>query len=306
MSLKRSPSSSLDRHRPLPIQTDVNSGQLIDEDRPLVDEGSKSVTVRQYVRSKMPRLRWTPDLHHCFVHAVERLGGQDRATPKLVLQVMDVKGLTIAHIKSHLQMYRSMKQDKVVQDYFSYSLPTHQQQFHEERRFLKDNSCNFFQAIRFKRTQVPSEGHKKQRQYKEHVIYGEEATLEEEASHGEIVQGCMRKPTSYIIFKGLLNNNSNPETAEEPNNPQMDEHPNREVHSNHLLSRLEDTSECVNGAIDSTLSLSLVSKDPTETRLREAHHNRSLNNQRVSSVLENVKNVSLGLTLDLKMSYSLR
>ena len=34
-------------------------------------------SVRQYVRSKMPRLRWTPDLHMSFVHAVERLGGQD-------------------------------------------------------------------------------------------------------------------------------------------------------------------------------------------------------------------------------------
>ncbi len=34
-------------------------------------------TVRQYLRSKMPRLRWTADLHHCFVHAVERLGGQE-------------------------------------------------------------------------------------------------------------------------------------------------------------------------------------------------------------------------------------
>lgn len=34
-------------------------------------------SVRQYIRSKMPRLRWTPDLHLCFVHAVERLGGQD-------------------------------------------------------------------------------------------------------------------------------------------------------------------------------------------------------------------------------------
>jgi hypothetical protein len=33
--------------------------------------------VRQYNRSKVPRLRWTPDLHHCFVHAIHKLGGQD-------------------------------------------------------------------------------------------------------------------------------------------------------------------------------------------------------------------------------------
>lgn len=37
----------------------------------------KALTVRQYVRSKMPRLRWTPELHNSFVHAVEKLGGQD-------------------------------------------------------------------------------------------------------------------------------------------------------------------------------------------------------------------------------------
>lgn len=39
---------------------------------------ASSGNVRQYVRSKNPRLRWTPELHLCFVHAVERLGGQDR------------------------------------------------------------------------------------------------------------------------------------------------------------------------------------------------------------------------------------
>lgn len=44
-----------------------------------IDESEKktSSSVRPYVRSKMPRLRWTPDLHHRFVNAVERLGGQE-------------------------------------------------------------------------------------------------------------------------------------------------------------------------------------------------------------------------------------
>lgn len=63
--------------------------------------------VRQYNRSEVPRMRWTEELHRQFVEAVECLGGQDEATPKRILQLMGVKGVSISHIKSHLQMYRS-------------------------------------------------------------------------------------------------------------------------------------------------------------------------------------------------------
>ncbi|KAL3644566.1 hypothetical protein CASFOL_009746 [Castilleja foliolosa] len=57
-----------------------------------------------------PRLKWTQELHHKFVNAIERLGGADKATPKSLMRIMGIDGLTLYHLKSHLQRDYGKKQ----------------------------------------------------------------------------------------------------------------------------------------------------------------------------------------------------
>ncbi|MED6130413.1 hypothetical protein PIB30_000918 [Stylosanthes scabra] len=53
------------------------------------------------------RIRWTKDLHEPFMTVVNRLGGPHKAKPKAILDMMKSDLLSITHIKSHLQKYRS-------------------------------------------------------------------------------------------------------------------------------------------------------------------------------------------------------
>ncbi|KAL5981308.1 hypothetical protein ACLOJK_015363 [Asimina triloba] len=61
-------------------------------------QGTGGNSINNPALTSRQRLRWTNELHERFVDAVAQLGGPDRATPKGVLRVMGVQGLTIYHL----------------------------------------------------------------------------------------------------------------------------------------------------------------------------------------------------------------
>lgn len=183
--------------------------------------------VRPYVRSKTPRLRWTPELHQRFTLAVERLGGEDRATPKMVLQIMGVKGLTISHVKSHLQMYRSMKHEQIEQEAeaagrknergrsVAYSAHIHHwdavyhQHHHRHQSNLVNLTMNNYITSYKNHENHRASGLALQNNSVRTKGYVNQQGRNIETSAGK---GC---PSSYIIFKDLLKSCKSPSEEKE-------------------------------------------------------------------------------------------
>lgn len=80
-----------------------------------------------------PRLKWTPELHQTFVEAVAQLGGADKATPKSLMRLMGIPGLTLYHLKSHLQKYRLGKNQQ------STMFDDHEQQVYNVTEGIKEH-----------------------------------------------------------------------------------------------------------------------------------------------------------------------
>ncbi|XP_020553373.1 protein PHOSPHATE STARVATION RESPONSE 1-like isoform X3 [Sesamum indicum] len=87
--------------------TDVGNFECskVQQEKQLEFASSNVASDKEATRNKT-RIRWTEELHKKFIDSVNRLGGAKKATPKGILKLMNCNGLTIFHVKSHLQKYR--------------------------------------------------------------------------------------------------------------------------------------------------------------------------------------------------------
>ncbi|XP_045830918.1 two-component response regulator ARR14-like [Trifolium pratense] len=83
------------------------SHDQIQRDSEVVKTGQKRKKRDEESEKKMNRVSWrsSPELEEKFIGAVNHLG-IDKATPKQIIELMDVRGLETSQVASHLQKFR--------------------------------------------------------------------------------------------------------------------------------------------------------------------------------------------------------
>ncbi|KAK1307763.1 Two-component response regulator ARR14 [Acorus calamus] len=79
--------------------------EMMESVRPVKRNRSEQSKIKEE-NSKAPRVLWDPKLHNMFINAVESLGLQS-VTPKKIMEIMNIPGLSTTQISSHLQIYRN-------------------------------------------------------------------------------------------------------------------------------------------------------------------------------------------------------
>ncbi|WCJ37300.1 Homeodomain-like superfamily protein [Euphorbia peplus] len=88
-----------------------NSDMLL---RNLASSQRVCVTLQDVVPFKLPvydesQFRVSSELHSTILEAVEQLGGIEKATPEDIVNLVNVKWLTVERVKSHLESYQHGK-----------------------------------------------------------------------------------------------------------------------------------------------------------------------------------------------------
>ncbi|KAK1360154.1 hypothetical protein POM88_044628 [Heracleum sosnowskyi] len=102
------------QHLAEPIGPQQELQQTQEQPQQIVEEGQVQFQ-RPLLGMGKPRLYWSRGLHARFVRAVSELGGSSSATPKEILNKMNVPGLTREQVKSHLQKVRTSEARKTLQ-----------------------------------------------------------------------------------------------------------------------------------------------------------------------------------------------